>query len=118
MALTPQDVTILSGQMLTAALNGDHAFLNAFVQRVDGDPDGLQAVASSMEGQLAENGVSEFSPVGKMVGALSSDPAMRVRFLTDHGAVLAEYGLVTDQMQAVELDDQDHEAARGSYTNP
>lgn len=119
MHLTPQDVSALSEQMLSAALNGDRAYISAFVQRVGDDSEALGAVATSVHSQLAENGVSERSPVGQMVVALSSKPDVRLRFLGDHESVLAEYGLVSNQMLAIDLDDEDFEAVKGAgYTNP
>ena len=42
-----------------------------------------------------------------------------LRFLTDRTAVLTEFGLIGDQLQAFDLDNQDMEAIQGAvYTNP
>lgn len=119
MALTTQEVKAISDQMLTAALNGDKALLDALMERVGHNTDALGVVAASVHDNLADNGVSTQSPVGLMVGALCSNPDIRLRFLTDRTAVLTEFGLIGDQLQAFDLDNQDMEAIQGAgYTNP
>ncbi|MCA9691411.1 MAG: hypothetical protein KC636_17540 [Myxococcales bacterium] len=119
MALTNQEISSLSEQVLAATLNGDRGLLDALLERVHGDADTLGVVANSVVGQLAENGVSVYSPVGRMVGALSSSPDIRLRFLCERDAVMSEFGLIGDQMRAIDLDDKDMEAIQGAgYTNP
>ena len=119
MALSNQEISTLSDQLLSATLNGDHVIVDALLTKIDGDSDILGTMAKSVSSRLAENGVSTESPVGKMLGALGSQPDLRLRFLVDRNAVFNEYGLVGDELQAIDLDDQDMEAVHGAaYTNP